>query len=114
MKIITNWFLFLLVVSGIVALFMIQWRRPLLSDHLAQLPTMTGLQVILFALAFAFTWVEVLKWWKHVKPFNCLKCMCGWAAVILAFTFHVEFWYMYLPLGLFAGSMFEGIKMRYL
>ena len=113
MKIITNWLLFLLLIGGIIALV---WHRHWIGQHLPSLPergTMTGLQVIVFALAFAFMWVEVLKW-GAVKPFNCLKCMTGWAAVILAFTFRVEFWYMYLPCGLFAGAMFEGIKMRWL
>lgn len=114
MKIIINWFLFLSFVGAIVALFIVQWERPLLSDHLVTLPTMTGLQVITFALSFAFMWVEVLKWWKRIKPFNCLKCMTGWTALILAFTFHVEFWYMYLPVGLFVGAVFGAIKMRYL
>lgn len=113
-KIIINWFLFLSFVGAIVALFVVQWERPLLSDHMATLPTMTGPQVIVFALSFAFLWVEVLKWWRRIRPFNCFKCMCGWSAVILAFTFHVEFWYMYLTLGLFVGAMFEGIKMRWL
>lgn len=113
MKIFFNWLVFLLIVGGVVSLFFIQWRRPLLSDYLPNLPTMTGPQVIIFALSLAFMWVEVLRW-GVTKPFNCLKCMCAWAAVILAFTFHVQFWPLYLPLGLFVGAIFEGIKMRWL
>jgi hypothetical protein len=114
MKIFINWFLFLSFVGAIAVLI---WHRHELGNYLPSLPergTMTGLQVIVFALAIAFTWVEVLKWWKHVKPFNCLKCMCGWSALILAFTFHVEFWYMYLPLGVFVGAVFGAIQMRWL
>lgn len=114
LKIIGNWLIFLAVIAGIVSLFYIQWRRPLLSDHLAELPTMTGAQVVIFALSFAFMWVEVLKWWKQIKPFNCIKCMTGWTAVILAFMFHVEFWYMYLPVGLMSGALFSVIKIRWL
>lgn len=114
MKIIINWLLFLSFAGAVVALFVIQWKRPLITDYIPERGTMTGLQAIIFALSFAFMWVEVLKWWKQIKPFNCIKCLTGWAALILAFTFHVEFWPLYLPLGLFIGSMFEGIKMRWL
>lgn len=110
MKIFINWFLFLSLIAGIVALI---WHRHWIGQHLPERGTMTGLHVIIFALAFAFAWVEVLKW-GAVKPFNCLKCLTGWVALILAFTFHVEFWYMYLPVGLFVGAVFEAIKMRWL
>lgn len=113
MKILMNWILFLLLVGGIVAL---SWHRHWIGQYLPSLPergTMTGLQVIVFALAFSFMWVEVLKW-GSIKPFNCLKCMTGWMALILAFTFHVEFWYMYLPVGLFCGAVFSAIKFRWL
>lgn len=114
MKIFINWLLFLLFVGAVVVLI---WHRHWIGQRLPSLPergTMTGLQVIVFSLAFAFTWVEVLGWWKRIKPFKCLKCMTGWLALILAFTFHVEFWYMYLFVGLFVGAVFEGIKMRWL
>jgi hypothetical protein len=113
MKVLMNWCIFILVALGI---FNAIRFRHYIGQHLPSLPergAMTGLQVIVFALPFAFMWVEVLKW-GVVKPFNCIKCMTGWIAVILALTFHVEFWYMYLPLGLFVGAMFEGIKMRWL
>lgn len=113
MKIFINWFLFLSLIGGIVALV---WHRHYIGQHLPSLPergAMTGLQVVVFAMAFAFTWVEVLKW-GNTKPFNCLKCMTGWVALILAFTFHVEFWYMYLFVGLAAGAVFGAIKMRWL
>ncbi len=113
MKIFINWLVFLLIVGGIVAAV---WHRHWIGQHLPSLPergTMTGLQVIVFSLAFSFVWVNILKLGRH-KPFTCMKCMCGWAALILAFTFHVQFWYMYLFVGLFAGAMFDGIKMRWL
>lgn len=110
MKILMNWLLFLLIVGGIVALI---WHRHWIGQHLPERGTMTGLQVVVFALAIAFTWVEVLKW-GSTKPFNCLKCLTGWVALILAFTFHVEFWWAYLFVGLFVGAVFGAIKMRWL
>lgn len=113
MKAIINWFLFLLIAGAIVTLV---WHRHWIGQRLPAIPErgiMMGLQVVVFSLAIAFAWVEVLKW-GSVKPFNCLKCMTGWFALILAFTFHVEFWYMYLPVGLFAGAMFSALQMRYL
>lgn len=113
MKTIINWFLFLSLIGGIVALI---WHRHYIGQHLPTLPergTMTGMQVVIFALAISFVWVEVIGLGRH-KPFNCLKCMCGWVALIMAFTFHVQFWYMYLPVGVFAGALFTGIKMRWL
>lgn len=113
MKILINWLVFLLIVGGIVALV---WHRHWIGQHLPSLPkrgTMTGLQVIVFALSFSFMWVEVLRW-GVTKPFNCLKCMTGWSALILAFTFHAEFWYLYLPVGVFIGALFTAIKLRWL
>lgn len=114
MKIFINWLLFLLIIGGIVVII---WHRHWIGQHIPSLPkrgTMTGPQVVVFALSFAFMWVEVLKWWKQIRPFNCLKCLTGWTAVILAFTFHVEFWYMYLPLGVYVGAVFSSIQMRWL
>lgn len=111
MKIFLNWLVFSVIVTAIGVA--IQWRRPLLSDHLSNLPTMTGLQVLFFALALAFVWVNILKW-GVTKPFNCTKCMTGWFSLLFAFIFHVPFWPLYLIAGLFVGAMFEGIKMRWL
>lgn len=113
MKVLKNWLVFVAIVFA-VALVIDQ--RHWIGHYLPSLPergAMTGLQVVLFSLALSFMWVEVLKW-GSVKPFNCMKCMTGWTALILAFTFHVEFWYMYLPVGLMAGAVFGGIKMKWL
>ena len=74
---------------------------------------MNGLQVILFSLSLAFFWVEILKW-GSVKPFNCLKCMTGWVSFIMAWSFGVEYFLLYLPLGVFIGALFTAIKMRWL
>lgn len=113
MKVFFNWLVFILIVAGIIAA--VSYRH-WIGQHLPLLPEMgrmTGLQVLFFALALAFLWVDVLRW-GSVKPFNCLKCMCGWIAVILAFTFHVQFWYFYLSAGLLVGATFEGLRMRWL
>jgi hypothetical protein len=81
--------------------------------HISVLPVMPGYLVILFAFTIAFMWVEILKW-GVTKPFNCVKCMSGWLALVIAGLFHTPFWYFYLPLGLFVGSMWSAIKMRWL
>ena len=113
MKAFFNWLFFLLFIAAIIAVFK---YRHMIGQQLPDMPTlprMTGLQVIIFALSFGFMWVEVLRW-GVVKPFSCLKCMTGWTALILAFTFHVEFWPLYLPFGLFVGAVFSAIQMRWL
>ncbi len=110
MKTLYSWIIFIVILAGLVMIF---WNRHWYIKHLPERGTMTGLQVLFFALSLACLWVDILRW-GSVKPFNCLKCMCGWIAVILAFTFHVQFWYFYLPAGLLVGAMFEGIKMRWL
>jgi hypothetical protein len=108
MKVVINWLLFLGFIAAVAVLFA---HRQWIIDKLPSVPQMTGVQVIIFSLACAFVWVDVLKWGVS-KPFNCLKCMTGWISVLFAFSHHVEFWPLYLPLGLFAGAVFEGIKMR--
>lgn len=112
MKIFLNWFLFLSLIAGITALV---WHRHWIGQYLPDLPqrgTMTGLQVVVFALAFSFAFTE-LKLARH-KPLNCLKCLTGWVSLILAFTFHVQFWWAYLFVGLFVAAVFSAIKMRWL
>lgn len=75
--------------------------------------TMPGYAVLFFALSLAFMWVEVLHW-GYKKPFNCVKCLTGWFALILAYTYHTQFWYLYPFAGVFVGAMWSAIKMRYL
>lgn len=110
MKIIINWLLFLSFIASVVVLF---WHRQWIIDKLPSVPQMTGVEVIVFSLACAFVWVNILKW-GVTKPFTCLKCMTGWFALIFAFSHHVEFWPLYLPLGLFVGAVFSSIQMRWL
>jgi hypothetical protein len=73
---------------------------------------MPGYLVIVFSLSFAFMLVQVLHIPK--KPLNCVKCLTAWISFFMALGFHTPYFYFYLGLGFFAGSMFEGIKMRYL
>jgi hypothetical protein len=110
MKIILNWLLFIGLLAAVALLFA---HRKWIIDKLPTVPQMTGLQVLIFSLACAFAWVDVLRW-GVIKPFNCLKCMTGWISILFAFSHHVQFWPLYLPLGLLVGAMFEGIKMRWL
>jgi len=77
------------------------------------LPEMNGYHVVVFSLALSFTWVEKLKW-GVIKPFNCVPCLTGWFAVIIAFAFHTPFWYFYLFVGLLVGSLFSAVKSRWL
>lgn len=72
---------------------------------------MSGLQVIFFALSIAFFWVYILKWFAFTKPFNCLKCMTGWVALLLALLFNVEYAPLYLFAGLFTGAFADRVIM---
>lgn len=112
MKII-NWLTLLTVIMvGLVLLFI--WNHT--GQFLPSLPergAMTGLQATGFGFAVAFMWVEVLKLGSK-KPFNCLKCMCAWFTMFIALFFHVQFWYMYLPVGVAVGAVFSAIKLRWL
>lgn len=110
MKIVINWLLFLGFLAAIAIMFA---HRQWIIDKMPSVPQMTGLQVVVFALACAFVWVEIMKW-GVTKPFNCLKCMAGWFSVIFAFSHHVQFWPLYLPLGVFVGAIFSAIQMKWL
>jgi hypothetical protein len=87
--------------------FVLYWLTTL--PRVALSPAM----LLVFALSAAFVWVEKLRW-GVVKPFTCVACLTGWFALILAYWSHADYWILYLPLGLFVGSMWEGIKMRWL
>lgn len=104
-KIILNWVVFIVAIAAVWFI----WKY----IKLPVLPTLSGAQVCLFGFALAFTWVEKLRI-GSVKPFSCVGCMSGWLTLILAFMFHVEVWYFYLPVGLLIGSIYSMVKMRYL
>jgi hypothetical protein len=70
-------------------------------------------QIIISALSLAFLWVEIMHW-GVTKPFNCLKCMTGWIALIIGCSSIGWHGIIYLPVGLFTGALFSAIKMRYL
>lgn len=73
-----------------------------------------GYMVVIFGFSIAFLWVEVLKWFKRIKPFNCMMCMTGWICLILAFLFHTPFWFFYVAVGVMVGAIWSAFKMRYL
>lgn len=107
-KIILNWLLFAAIIAAVYAVVHFK-----LLSYLDFSPSLTSAQVLFFALALAFCWVEILKI-GITKPFNCVKCMCGWFALILAVVFKVDHPYLYLPGGVFVGAMYSGIKMNWL
>lgn len=74
---------------------------------------LSPVMVLLFALSAAFVWVEKLKW-GSVRPFTCVGCLTGWFALILAWWSHADYWFMYMPFGVFVGSLFDAIKLRWL
>ena len=102
MKILSTVIQWVLVVAIVCAIFFFAKGRILFNG------TLTGGEVILFALAIAFTLVEV------VKLFPCMKCVTGWTALLLAIAFHTPFAWVYLFVGLMAGAVFSSIKMRWL
>ncbi|WP_143822380.1 hypothetical protein [Mucilaginibacter pedocola] len=70
-------------------------------------------EVILTALACAFSWLQVNR--INYRPFNCLMCMSGWCALIIAaFAGYGLYALLFFPLGIFAGAMLEGVIMKYL
>lgn len=75
--------------------------------------TVTPFRVIVLALSFAFMWVEGLHW-GVTKPFNCLKCMTAWFALIIGCLAYGWWGFIFFPVGLFAGAIFSAVKMRYL
>ena len=67
--------------------------------------------ILLYALSLAFCQVEVIRF-GSVKPFNCIKCMTGWFALVLGCIEQGWHGVWYLPLGVFVGAIFEALKMR--
>jgi hypothetical protein len=71
------------------------------------------MSIIIISLAIAFCWVEFINPFK-IKPFNCVKCLTGWIALGLGIALYGWVGIIYLPLGVFTGSIFSAISMRYL
>lgn len=76
---------------------------------------MINYNILLLALALAFCQIEVIHF-GSVKPFNCIKCMTGWYAIVLAWFVYGHGWHgiIYLPLGVFVGAIYSALKMRWL
>jgi hypothetical protein len=72
-----------------------------------------NLSILFLAISCAFLWVEVFHLGSR-KPFNCVKCMCGWFALAFACCDYGWGGILYAPMGVFVGAMYSGIKMRYL
>jgi phosphotransferase system glucose/maltose/N-acetylglucosamine-specific IIC component len=112
MKIFINWFLFLLIIGGIIAAVI---YRHWIGQHLPELPAIhpTHAQVIIIAFSCAFVWVYVLKW-GVIKPFNCVTCMCGYFSLILG-CWSIGFWGVaYMPVGMTVAALYSEVRMRWL
>ncbi len=107
MRILVTIFKWIITISIIVLAFI--YAKKISFPQLS----LSSFEIIFTALSIAFTWVEILKW-GVTKPFNCLKCMTGWAALIIGCLCIGWHGIIYLPIGLFIGSIFSAIQMRYL
>lgn len=82
---------------------------------------MTKVEIIICALAIAFTLVNLvfpklarMRVFRR-KPFNCIMCMAGWSSLGLALVNGYEYGsILFLFVGLFVGALFDGITMRWL
>lgn len=74
---------------------------------------MSGYEIVFYALVAAFCQIEVLHF-GSVKPFSCLKCMCGWYGLIIGCIAHGWHGIIFLPLGVFVGAIFSAIQQRWL
>ena len=85
------------------------------------------MSIIIISLAVAFCWVEFIQTTTAAiifiltgnrlldnKPFNCVKCLTGWIALIIGVYLHGWLGLIYLPLGVFTGAIFSAIQMRWL
>lgn len=74
--------------------------------------------VILYGFAFAFVVVHMLPRkirLQDMKPFNCVPCLSGWTVFKIALIVGYGWESIGLMfLGVFAGALFEVIRMRYL
>lgn len=76
---------------------------------------MLNFEVILVGFCLAFVVVEYrpnIRLFQR-KPFNCLPCMSGWLTMGVAW-WTGEQWWWYFFIGVFIGSIFNSIKMRWL
>jgi len=83
-------------------------------------------EVLFASLSIAFCWVHYINvWLANIllynpvnpfinKPFTCIKCMCGWFALLIGCYIHGAQGLLMLPAGVFTGAMFEAFTMRWL
>lgn len=107
MKVLSTIIQWIILIAIIIALWYLFRYKPI---HITG--DMTGFQCVLFSVSFSFLFTELFK--LTFKPLNCLKCMTGWVALILAFIFNVPFWPFYLFVGAFTGAIIELVIMRWL
>lgn len=82
---------------------------------------MSTVEILFFAVCIGFTAAEVVVKWSWVprffkrKPFTCMMCMTGWSALGLALNEGYG-WQslLFIPAGLLAGAVTEGLMKRYL
>lgn len=74
---------------------------------------MSGFEIVFCGLVAAFFQIEVIHF-GSVKPFNCVRCMTGWYSLIIGCIAHGWHGIIFLPIGVFVGSIYSAIQMRYL
>ncbi len=113
MKIFLNWLLFLITMGAIIVLV---WHRHWIGDHLPSLPVLhlSPAGIIILAFSCAFVWVYVLKWWKQIKPFNCVTCLTGWFSLIIGCWVAGWFGVIYMPVGMTVAALYSEVRMRWL
>lgn len=102
---IIQWVIIILIIPFFI--FFPQIKAAIRDIHLS------WIQIIVLSLSISFTWVKVLKWGKR-KPFNCMKCMTGWTALIIGFMSFGWPGLFFIFIGIFVGSIFEAITLRWL
>lgn len=71
--------------------------------------------LLFISLAIANAFVSVFRGAIFQrKPFNCVKCLTGWTALILGLCCYQIQGVWYLPAGLFVGGLYEEVRMRWL
>lgn len=102
---VIQWALLLLILAATAYFLFIKQSFPLHSESV-----MTGWQVVIFGLSFAFVFTQIFL--GTFKPFNCLKCMTGWATLALALYYNVPFPFLYLFVGVLVGAIVDRIFLR--
>lgn len=71
--------------------------------------------ILAFSLAMAYSFTSIFRGRLFQrKPFNCVKCLTGWAALITGLLLQGWPGLIYLPFGFITGALWEKICMRWL